>query len=140
MNNEFNLKLPDVCKILGRSRRTVSRHIQNRNLHPQRIKSRQGTLEYRFSMNDLDQFKKDEKIFFGKLKKLSLYQRLNAIHSWFVGDDWKEKKVTIDNKEYTEKVKVDNPRVFISFPKHRIDEFEITIGEGKREENYHFKI
>lgn len=52
-----DLSLKEVCGILGKSRRTISRYISNGVLKPTKEKSDRGTLEYRFSQADLENLK-----------------------------------------------------------------------------------
>lgn len=61
MEEEFNLTLIEACEFLGRSERSISRYIQQQLLHPQEIKSAQGTLKWLFSKADLQLFKTKEK-------------------------------------------------------------------------------
>lgn len=55
--SNFNLTLFEACEYLNRSKKTLSRYIRQGLLHPKQTKSQQGTLEYRFSKDDLDAFK-----------------------------------------------------------------------------------
>jgi len=55
--SDYNLTLFEACEYLNRSKKSVGRYIRQGKLHPQRIKSQQGTLEYRFSKADLEAFK-----------------------------------------------------------------------------------
>ena len=55
--NEYNITYPEACKLLGKSRKTISRYIRKGLLKPERIKSKRGTLEYRFSQADLEGLK-----------------------------------------------------------------------------------
>jgi len=48
------LTLFETCEILGKSSRTVTRYVHRHILHPRGIKSRQGTLEYRFSKTEVE--------------------------------------------------------------------------------------
>lgn len=57
---DYILSLYEVCEILGKSSRTVSRYVHRNILHPVGIKSRQGTLEYRFSQAEIEAFKQRE--------------------------------------------------------------------------------
>lgn len=59
-NEDYLLTLYEVCEILGKSSRTVSRYVRKHILHPRGVKSRQGTLEYRFSKAEVYEFKKRE--------------------------------------------------------------------------------
>ena len=59
--SEFNLTLFEVCEALNKSRRTIGRYIRQERLHPQIVKSKNGTLEYRFSFEDLDIFKSQQR-------------------------------------------------------------------------------
>ena len=58
--SDFNITLFEVCELLNRSKKSISRYIRRGLLHPQEIKSKQGTLEYRFSKDDLEAFKAQE--------------------------------------------------------------------------------
>ena len=62
--SDFNITLFEACELLNRSKKSISRYIRRGLLHPQQIKSQQGTLEYRFSKADLEAFKlQDMKIY-----------------------------------------------------------------------------
>jgi len=54
---DFNITLFEACELLNRSKKSISRYIRRGLLHPERVKSQQGTLEYRFSKADLETFK-----------------------------------------------------------------------------------
>ncbi|MFA6376844.1 MAG: helix-turn-helix domain-containing protein [Candidatus Paceibacterota bacterium] len=54
---DYLLTLYEVCEILGKSTRTITRYVHKHILHPRGVKSRQGTLEYRFSRVEIDAFK-----------------------------------------------------------------------------------
>lgn len=58
--SDYNLTLFETCELLNRSKKSISRYIRRDLLHPQQIKSQQGTLEYRFSRADLEAFKLQE--------------------------------------------------------------------------------
>ena len=58
MNKGGTLTFNEACKILKKSKRTVSRYIKNGWLNPERIESNRGTLEYRFNQANLLKFKK----------------------------------------------------------------------------------
>ena len=58
--SDYNLTLFEACELLNRSKKSISRYIRRGLLHPQQIKSQQGTLEYRFSKEDLEAFKAQE--------------------------------------------------------------------------------
>jgi len=58
--SDYNLTLFEACEYLNRSKKSVGRYIRRGKLHPQKIKSQQGTLEYRFSKADLEAFKAQE--------------------------------------------------------------------------------
>jgi predicted DNA-binding transcriptional regulator AlpA len=59
-SEDYLLSLYEVCEILGKSTRTITRYVHKHILHPRGIKSRQGTLEYRFSRAEIDAFKQRE--------------------------------------------------------------------------------
>jgi len=54
---DYILTLFEVCEILNKSSRTISRYVHKNILHPVGVKSRQGTLEYRFSRAEVDDIK-----------------------------------------------------------------------------------
>ena len=56
-NVRHNLTLFEACERLNKSRKTVSRYVRRGLLHPIRVRSQQGTLEYRFSEQDLEDFR-----------------------------------------------------------------------------------
>jgi len=58
--SDFNITLFEACEFLNKSKKSISRYIRRGLLHPQKIKSKQGTLEYRFSKADLEAFKLQE--------------------------------------------------------------------------------
>lgn len=58
--HDYVLSLYEVCEILSKSSRTVSRYVHRNILHPVGVKSRQGTLEYRFSRAEVDELKRRE--------------------------------------------------------------------------------
>lgn len=60
INNDYILSLFESCEILSKSSRTVSRYVRKGMLHPMAIKSRQGTLEYRFSRSEIEALKAEE--------------------------------------------------------------------------------
>ena len=57
--SDYNLTLFEACEYLNRSKKSISRYIRRGLLHPQQIKSQQGTLEYRFSESELKAFKEN---------------------------------------------------------------------------------
>ena len=58
--SNFNITLFEVCELLNRSKKSISRYIRRGLLHPKKVKSKQGTLEYRFSKDDVEAFKAQE--------------------------------------------------------------------------------
>ena len=54
---EYTITFVKACKILKKSKRTVSRYIKKGLIKPERIKSQRGTLEYRFNEADLESLK-----------------------------------------------------------------------------------
>ena len=47
----------EACNLLKKSKRTVSRYIKKGLLKPERIRSKRGSLEYRFNQADLESLK-----------------------------------------------------------------------------------
>jgi len=60
--DDYVLTLYEVCEMLGKSSRTITRYVQRHILHPRALKSCQGTLEYRFSKREIRQVRDSEKI------------------------------------------------------------------------------
>lgn len=58
--SDFNITLFEACELLNRSKKSISRYIRRDLLHPKKVKSKQGTLEYRFSKADVEAFKAQE--------------------------------------------------------------------------------
>ncbi len=58
--HDYILTLFEVCETLNKSSRTISRYVHKNILHPVGVKSRQGTLEYRFSRSEVEELKKRE--------------------------------------------------------------------------------
>jgi len=50
------LSLNETCKILQKSRRTISRYIKKGLLNPEKVKSENGILEYRFKKSEIENF------------------------------------------------------------------------------------
>ena len=57
---EYVLSMFEVCELLNKSKRSVSRYVRRGLLRPIQIKSRQGTLEYRFSEIEVKDFKEGQ--------------------------------------------------------------------------------
>ena len=55
---QHNLTMFEVCEKLTKSRKTVSRYVRRGLLHPKKVRSQQGTLKYRFSEQDLEDFRR----------------------------------------------------------------------------------
>jgi len=55
--NEHNITLFEACEFLNKSKKTVSRYVRQGKLTPLKVKSQQGTLEYRFAKGDLEALK-----------------------------------------------------------------------------------
>lgn len=58
--SDFNITLYEACEFLNKSKKTLGRYVRQGKLHPQKIKSHRGTLEYRFSRADLEAFRQAE--------------------------------------------------------------------------------
>lgn len=59
-NSEYVLTLFEACEFLNKSARTVSRYVRKGLITPVEIRSRKGTLEYRFSRAELESLKDRE--------------------------------------------------------------------------------
>ena len=71
MKKQDNLTFNEACKLLGKSRKTVSRYIRKGLLNPIKIKSKKKTLEYRFKRSELKSFKKLDRTDRTKLDRTS---------------------------------------------------------------------
>ena len=60
--NDYNITYLEACKLLGKSRKTISRYIRKGLLKPEKVKSKKKTLEYRFKRSELKSFKKLDRI------------------------------------------------------------------------------
>jgi predicted DNA-binding transcriptional regulator AlpA len=58
MANEINLN--EVCKILGKSKRTITRYIKAGKLNPKQVKNEKGILEYSFDRSEIEKLKNPE--------------------------------------------------------------------------------
>ena len=56
MANNNNLTLKEVCQELGISKRTITRYIKKGLLNPEKVKSENGILEYRFKKSEIEKF------------------------------------------------------------------------------------
>jgi len=56
---DYNITLFEACEILNKSKKTVSRYVRRGRLNPLKVKSQQGTLEYRFTKADLENLRAD---------------------------------------------------------------------------------
>ena len=59
--NEYNITYPEACKLLKKSRKTISRYIQKGLLKPKEVKSKKGTKEYRFKLIELKNLKNKDR-------------------------------------------------------------------------------
>jgi len=59
MTKQDDLTLKEVCQVLGKSGRTISRYIKAGKLNPEKIKSQKG-IEYRFDLTELENLKKPD--------------------------------------------------------------------------------
>jgi predicted DNA-binding transcriptional regulator AlpA len=57
MTKKDDLSLNEVCKELGKSKRTITRYIKKRILNPEKIKTEKGILEYRFEKSEIENIK-----------------------------------------------------------------------------------
>jgi len=52
-----DITFTEACKILKKSKRTVSRYIKKGLINPEKVKSEKGTIQYRFNQADLERLK-----------------------------------------------------------------------------------
>ena len=55
--NDYTISLIEACKILKKSKRTISRYIKKGKLNPEKIKTEKG-IEYRFNLAEVENLKK----------------------------------------------------------------------------------
>jgi len=101
---DYNITFIEACKILKKSKRTVSRYIKEGWLKPERIESQRGTLEYRFNQANLLKFKKP-----GKTEQKEKTRPENDIIT-FLKAEIKAKNEQIKNKD--EQIKELNQRSY----------------------------
>lgn len=58
---DYLMTLHEVCEALGKSSRTITRYVRQQILRPREVKSRQGTLEYRFSRREVHALRDTQK-------------------------------------------------------------------------------
>jgi len=58
---DYLMTLHEVCEALGKSSRTITRYVRQQILRPREVKSRQGTLEYRFSRREVNALRDNQK-------------------------------------------------------------------------------
>ena len=56
-NKEGTVTFIEACKLLKKSKRTVSRYIKKVLIKPEKIKSQKESVEYRFKQADLESLK-----------------------------------------------------------------------------------
>jgi DNA-binding transcriptional MerR regulator len=54
---EKDINLDQACNILGKSKRTITRYIKKGLLNPEKVKSENGILEYRFKKSEIENIK-----------------------------------------------------------------------------------
>lgn len=59
-NKTYTLTFYEVCELLSKSRKTVSRYIRQGRLHPETIKSKAGTKEFRFNLEEVGALKENK--------------------------------------------------------------------------------
>jgi DNA-binding transcriptional MerR regulator len=57
MPKQDNLTLKEVCQEIGKSKRTITRYIKKGILNPEKVKSENGILEYRFNPLEIEKIK-----------------------------------------------------------------------------------
>ena len=51
-----DLTLKEVCQELGKSKRTITRYIKKGILNPEKVKSENGIIEYRFKKSEIEKY------------------------------------------------------------------------------------
>ena len=59
MKGKDNVTLTETCKILGKSKRTVSRWIRAGKLNPEKVKGKKGSIEYHFKLTEVESLRPD---------------------------------------------------------------------------------
>ena len=57
-----DLTLNEVCQELGKSKRTITRYIKKGSLNPEKVKTENGILEYRFKKSEIENIKNPDTI------------------------------------------------------------------------------
>jgi len=61
MKDKKDLTYTEACKLLGKSRKTISRYIKKGLLKPKEVKNKKGTLKYLFKLNELKNLKNKDR-------------------------------------------------------------------------------
>jgi len=101
--NNFNITLFEACELLSRSKKSISRYIRRGLLHPKKVKSQQGTLEYRFNKADIEAFKAQEAQNTDKTRQDTADRTEETRQTGHI------KSHFIENKEVLEETRQDNP-------------------------------
>lgn len=117
---DYLLTLFETCEILGKSSRTVTRYVHKHVLHPRGVKSRQGTLEYRFSKSEVEALKQKQ----NELGQFGYYEQEQMRRA---------PEVTFANYNYTPSIKEQTPYAIpgISFPTAQNQNFVISPSVAK---------
>jgi hypothetical protein len=102
---KYTVTLFETCEKLNKSKKSISRYIRKGLLHPKEVKSKQGTLEYRFSESDLEAFKQKQ------------------------SETRQDRQDTQDKTDEIKKEKIVNP-----LPEENIENKESVLDKSKTEE------
>jgi hypothetical protein len=106
--SDFNITLFEACELLNRSKKSISRYIRRGLLHPEKVKSQQGTLEYRFTKADIEAFKALEALNADETRQDETGQPEQTGQSGQTRQDTL-KTENIKNKEVLEETRQDTP-------------------------------
>lgn len=107
--SDFNITLFETCELLNRSKKSISRYIRQGLLHPEKVKSQQGTLEYRFTKADIEAFKALEALNTDETRQDETGQPEQTGQSGQTRQDTL-KAENIKNKEVLDETRQDTPK------------------------------
>ncbi len=93
-DHDYVYSVYEVCEILGKTARTISRYVRRGILHPAGIKSCQGTLEYRFSKAEVEAVREQDSLFQRFIFPPNLYAAPGPGRAAFASVDYRQPPAT----------------------------------------------
>jgi len=75
MTKKDYLTLNEVCQELRKSKRTISRYIKKGILNPERVKSENGIMEYRFKISEIEKIKNPDNMTRQKTRQNTIFNQ-----------------------------------------------------------------